>query len=157
MNSLSKFAVVGVLCAASLPATVQAETISPAQLGILQCAVLATPPETARPDENVLCVFNAANGSVNMYHGQAVDENIDIAEIKGGVMRWTVFAAGSPQSPVTGTYKTADAPADLTLPSHTKILLKDVGGGVILKPDVTPGDGILNFAVGISSLTLVGF
>lgn len=125
--------------------------------GTLQCAVDAPTQDGAKPSESVLCVYNVSGEPVTMYQGKAGDPEIDMGEIRGDVMRWIVVAVPDADRRLAGDYTAMPAPADLHLPSHTKVLAKRDDTNTVLQPDVDPGDGVLNFAVGIKSLTLVGY
>lgn len=154
MPTLLKITAACVLCTVLDVPNAKAESILPAETGIIQCAVLELKHQTAKPDENIMCVFSSNDGSSTMYRGHAFDQNVDIAEIKGGVMRWAVLTTNDPTNTISGEYKSVDAPTDLGLPLHAKVLVNNIGNQTILQPDVTPGDGVLNFAVGITSLGL---
>lgn len=154
MNTLIKISAVGILCTGASISHAKAESILPIQSGIIQCAVLEPKHNVAEPRENIMCVFNTNDGSSTMYNGHAIDEHIDIGEIKGGVMRWAVLTTADPTNKISGEYGSVDAPTELGLPQHAKVLIRNSGGQTILQPDVTPGDGVLNFAVGITSLGL---
>ncbi|MBB4349409.1 DUF992 domain-containing protein [Aliirhizobium cellulosilyticum] len=138
-----------------LPHLAQANGDVVKSLGILECDMDVPIYEAIQSQEDVACQYNADKGGMRTkLVGTITDGLIDKAEIKDGVMRWRVFSASSPMGSLIGTYKSVEAPDDLRLPPYSRVLAKNTLFDVVLEPDVTPQDGLLNFAVGISALRL---
>lgn len=147
----------GILISLIAPTSTFAHDSANRRLGTLQCTVLSAENAAPKADESVLCVYNQVGEEVAMYHGTLLDPEIDAAEIKGGVMRWFVVGPNGAAENLAGLYNSVPAPEAMGLPPHSAILSTGDNGRVLLQPDVDPGDGLLNFAVGIHSLKLVDY
>jgi len=59
MNTILKLSALCILCTGIDAPSAKAAEALPGQAGIIQCAVNEPRPEGARPDENIVCVFNS--------------------------------------------------------------------------------------------------
>jgi hypothetical protein len=156
------FAVRGLAAAAALSAAMTGATVVPAQAAYVQAGVLTcnVAPSvglivTARKD--LTCTFAPNSGRAENYVGVIRNVGLNLGVTGAGVIVWAVLASvtgPTPRGALAGTYGGASAEASLIIGAGANLLVGGNNNSFAFQPLSVQGQIGLNFAAGISSLTL---
>jgi hypothetical protein len=148
-----------VLVAAALTAVFATHAVAAEQVkvGQLQCEVSAGLGMIIASSKEMECHYTSANGRRHeMYHGRINKFGLDIGPTDRGTLTWEVFAptAGRPRHALAGDYAGFGANATIGVGLGANGMLGGANHEIGLQPISVQTQNGLNFAAGVSSMTL---
>jgi hypothetical protein len=138
----------------ALNESAHAATTGETDVGTLVCDVTSKVSAVLNSHADVYCRFTQAGDSqVTTYIGRVIDHNIDYGEIEGGQMSWEVWGQEGVPVTLVDAYRVGPS-AKSSSAGGAKPLIGQSKGDVLLVPQSLPGRGDVNFAAGVTSLTL---
>jgi hypothetical protein len=128
-----------------------------AQVGTLACDVSAGIGLIIFQKQSVACTFHPARGGpVSHYIGQIAEYGVALGAVEQGHLVWGVIAATAGVQPgaLAGTYAGVGAEATAGLGVGANLLVGGTGRAFSLQPLSVEGQTGINFAAGVTSLTL---
>lgn len=142
-------------CAAAfIPFDASAES---AQIGMLACDVSKGIGMFVVEKQKLSCTFKQDNGgNTDNYTGSIDEFGIALGEVASGHLIWGVVAAtsGLPAGALAGTYAGVGANASVGPGAGANILVGGTGRAFSLQPISVEGQEGINFAGGVTTVTL---
>jgi len=152
---LASFGVTAALAAfIAFPALAQ----SSVKVGTLTCDVSAGIGLLISQKQTMTCNFAPANGGLpDVYTGRIEKFGLALGAVQQGTMVWGVLApsAGFPHGALAGTYGGVGAEATAGAGVGANLLVGGTGRAFSLQPLSIQGQSGLNFAAGVTTLTLL--
>ncbi len=142
------------VCAAALiPFDASAES---AQIGTLACDVSKGIGMIVMEKQKLSCVFKQHKGGADNYTGSIDQYGVALGEVASGHLIWGVVAAtsGLPAGALAGTYGGVGANASVGPGAGANILVGGTGRAFSLQPISVEGQEGINFAGGVTTVTL---
>ena len=142
------------LCAATLPASAAEATV---QLGRLSCDVAGGVGLILGSQKAVSCTFHRSNGDTDSYSGTITKIGLDIGVTDGAHIEWLVLAATDAKytsHALAGKYIGASGEATIGVGLGANALIGGLNRSFALQPVSVQAQTGLNFAAGLSQLTL---
>ncbi|MGE0563085.1 MAG: DUF992 domain-containing protein [Pseudolabrys sp.] len=148
--------VTAIALAATLLGAVTTQARDPGKVGTLDCDVSGGVGLIVTSKKSMTCRFvPTPGGAAEIYTGTISKFGLDIGGTTGGRMVWTVVAPGSPaRGALAGNYGGASAEATVAAGLGANVLVGGSRRTIALQPLSVQGQSGLNFAVGVSELTL---
>lgn len=127
-----------------------------AQIGVLRCDVSGGIGLIVTSSRTMDCEFERANGPDQRYTGRIQRFGLDIGATAGGVMIWNVFATGRdvPRGALSGEYVGAGGEATVGVGVGANALVGGSNNTISLQPVSLQAQAGLNFATGVTRMTL---
>jgi hypothetical protein len=147
------------LTAAALTALVASAALaqSSVKVGTLTCDISAGIGLLISQQQTMTCAFDAANGGPpDRYTGRIDKFGLALGAVQQGTMVWGVLApaSGLPHGALAGTYGGVGAEATAGAGLGANFLVGGTGRAFSLQPLALQGQAGLNFAAGVTTLTL---
>lgn len=130
---------------------------SSVKLGTLTCDVSAGIGMLITQKQTMTCVFDPANGGPpDKYTGRIEQFGLALGAVQQGTMVWGVLApsTGFSHGALAGTYAGVGAQATAGAGLGANVLVGGTGRSFSLQPLSVQGQSGLNFAAGVTTLTL---
>jgi Protein of unknown function (DUF992) len=146
--------------AAALTALVASQTLaqSTVKVGTLTCDVSAGIGLLISQQQTMTCSFDPASGGPpDNYTGRIDKFGLALGAVQQGTMVWGVLApaSGFPHGALAGTYGGVGAEATAGAGLGANLLVGGTGRAFSLQPLTVQGQAGLNFAAGVTTLTLI--
>ncbi len=131
---------------------------SSVKVGTLTCDVSAGIGLLISQQQTMTCSFDAANGGApDVYTGRIEKFGLALGAVQQGTMVWGVLApaTGFPHGALAGTYGGVGAEATAGVGLGANLLVGGTGRAFSLQPLLVQGQSGLNFATGVTTLTLL--
>ncbi|MGU3575535.1 DUF992 domain-containing protein [Brucellaceae bacterium C25G] len=127
-----------------------------AAVGVLSCDVSAGIGLIIEQKQKVNCTLSNGNGQAQNYTGSIDQYGLELGEVSGGHMTWTVLAATTTTEPgaLAGSYVGAEADASLGLGAGVQVLVGGTGQAFTLQPLAVDTEKGTALAAGVETLTL---
>jgi hypothetical protein len=128
------------------------------KVGTLTCDVSAGMGLLISQQQTMICVFDSASGGPpDKYTGRIDKFGLALGEVQQGTMVWGVLAptTGFPPGALAGTYGGVGAEAAAGPGLGANLLVGGTGRSFSLQPLSVQGQVGLNFAAGVTTLTLI--
>ena len=150
---------VACLTAAALTALIVSPAIaqSNVKVGTLTCDISAGIGLLISQQQTMTCAFDPGNGAPpDRYTGRIDKFGLALGAVQQGTMVWGVLAAASglPHGALAGTYGGVGAEATAGAGLGANLLVGGTGRAFSLQPLALQGQAGLNFAAGVTTLTL---
>ncbi len=143
-------------CAVAL-APVGAHAAESSQIGTLSCDVSKGIGMFVVEKQKLTCAFKEdKGGKPDNYTGSIDEYGVAVGEVAAGHLIWGVLAAtsGVPAGALAGTYSGVGANASVGVGAGANILVGGTGRAFSLQPISVEGQEGINFAGGITTVTL---
>ena len=127
------------------------------KVGTLTCDVSAGIGMLITQKQTMICAFDPANGGPpDKYTGRIEQFGLALGAVQQGTMVWGVLApaSGVPHGALAGTYGGVGAQATAGAGLGANLLVGGTGRAFSLQPLAVQGQTGLNFAAGVTTLTL---
>ena len=127
------------------------------KVGTLTCDVSAGIGMLITQKQTMICSFDPANGGPpDKYTGRIEQFGLALGAVQQGTMVWGVLApsSGVPHGALAGTYGGVGAQATAGAGLGANLLVGGTGRAFSLQPLTVQGQSGLNFAAGVTTLTL---
>ena len=146
--------------AAALAALIASPVVaqSSVKVGTLTCDISAGIGLLISQQQTMTCVFDPANGGPpDRYTGRIDKFGLALGAVQQGTMVWGVLApsSGFPHGALAGTYGGVGAEATAGAGLGANLLVGGTGRSFSLQPLTVQGQAGLNFAAGVTTLTLL--
>ena len=131
---------------------------SSVKVGTLTCDVSAGIGLLISQQQTMTCSFDPANGGPpDVYTGRIEKFGLALGAVQQGTMVWGVLApaTGFPHGALAGTYGGVGAEATAGVGLGANLLVGGTGRAFSLQPLSVQGQSGLNFATGVTTLTLL--
>ena len=151
------------LASLAVAATLTAFVASPAlaqsslKVGTLTCDVSAGIGLLISQQQTMTCTFDPASGGPpDLYTGRIDKFGLALGSVQQGTMVWGVLAptSGFPHGALAGSYGGVGAEATAGAGLGANLLVGGTGRSFSLQPLTVQGQAGLNFAAGVTTLTL---
>jgi hypothetical protein len=139
-----------------LAATSMSSAQVSAEVGVLSCDVSAGIGLIIEQKQKVSCTLSNGSGQPQQYQGSIDQYGLELGEVSGGHMTWTVLAATSTvdAGALAGTYAGAEADASLGLGAGIQVLVGGTGKAFTLQPLAVDTEKGTALSAGVETLTL---
>jgi hypothetical protein len=127
------------------------------KVGTLTCDVSAGIGMLISQQQTMICAFDPASGGPpDRYTGRIDKFGLALGQVQQGTMIWGVLApaSGFPHGALAGTYGGVGAEATAGAGLGANLLVGGTGRAFSLQPLTVQGQAGLNFAAGVTTLTL---
>lgn len=131
---------------------------SSVKVGTLTCDISAGIGLLISQQQTMTCVFDPANGGPpDRYTGRIDKFGLALGAVQQGTIVWGVLApsSGFPHGALAGTYGGVGAEATAGAGLGANLLVGGTGRSFSLQPLTVQGQAGLNFAAGVTTLTLL--
>ncbi len=131
---------------------------SSVKVGTLTCDVSAGIGLLISQQQTMTCTFDPASGGPpDLYTGRIEKFGLALGAVQQGTMVWGVLApaSGFPHGALAGTYGGVGAEATAGVGLGANLLVGGTGRAFSLQPLSVQGQSGLNFATGVTTLTLL--
>jgi hypothetical protein len=131
---------------------------SSVKVGTLTCDISAGIGLLISQQQTMTCAFQPADGGPpDNYTGRIDKFGLALGEVQQGTMVWGVLApaSGFPHGALAGTYGGVGAEATAGAGLGANLLVGGTGRSFSLQPLTVQGQAGLNFAAGVTTLTLI--
>jgi hypothetical protein len=160
VSQMTNHCLAAVAAAAGLTAFILSPALaqSSAKVGTLTCDVSAGIGMLISQRQMMTCTFDpAAGGPPDNYTGRIDKFGLTLGAVQQGPMVWAVLApsTGFPHGALAGTYGGVGAEATAGAGVGANLLVGGTGRSFSLQPLSIQGQTGLNFAAGVTTLTLI--
>jgi hypothetical protein len=130
---------------------------SSVKVGTLTCDISAGIGMIITQKQTMTCLFNPANGAPpDKYIGRIDQFGLALGAVQQGTLVWGVIAptSGVPRGALAGTYGGVGAQATAGAGLGANVLVGGTGRAFSLQPLSVQGQAGLNFAAGVTTVTL---
>lgn len=127
-----------------------------AEVGVLSCDVSAGIGLIIEQKQKIDCTLSNGNGLNQNYQGSINDYGLELGEVTGGHMTWTVLAMTTTVEPgaLAGTYAGAEVDASLGQGAGAQVLVGGSGQAFTLQPLAVETEKGTALSAGVETLTL---
>lgn len=126
------------------------------EVGVLSCDVSVGIGLIIEQKQKVACTLSNGGGVSQKYKGSINQYGLELGEVTGGHLTWTVLAATTTVAPgaLAGTYAGAEADASLGRGAGVQVLIGGTGNAFTLQPMAVETEKGTALSAGVETLTL---